>query len=107
MLLRYPSLRLALLEKEDKVGYAIVCVLNATHHSLNIFREQVGQHQTGHNSGVVHAGICTHMHHIIARVCVFTEEISLLTSLSPTWTGSIITTDVCDRHLLRAGVAES
>jgi len=108
VLLRYPSLRLALLEKEDKVWCAIVRILNATHFFLKIFREQVGQHQTGHNSGVVHAGIyVAHMHHTYARVYVFMEDISLLTFLSPIWTHSTTTTDVCDRHLLRAGVAES
>ena len=48
VLLRYPSLRLAVLEKEDAIG----------------------QHQTGHNSGVVHAGIYYAPGSLKAKLCV-------------------------------------
>jgi len=48
ILQRYPSLRLAVVEKEGEVG----------------------QHQTGHNSGVVHAGIYYTPGSLKARLCV-------------------------------------
>jgi 2-hydroxyglutarate dehydrogenase len=54
LLSRYPSRRLAVIEKEDKVG----------------------QHQTGHNSGVVHAGIYYTPGSLKAKLCVEGLELS-------------------------------
>src|SRR5688500_20239274 len=48
MLLRRPGLRVAVLEKQDEVGF----------------------HQTGHNSGVIHAGIYYAPGSLKARLCV-------------------------------------
>jgi L-2-hydroxyglutarate oxidase LhgO len=48
LLLRYPRLRLAILEKEPSIG----------------------QHQTGHNSGVLHSGIYYAPGSLKARLCV-------------------------------------
>src|SRR3954463_12924468 len=64
LLQRYPRLKLGVLDKED----------------------QIGQHQTGHNSGVLHSGIYYAPGSLKARLCVsgkqklidFCEEYNIL-----------------------------